>query len=60
VNRKETLIKKEGGNIQIAEKAVYKSVFLTVWHYILSAELIKTLLQSAFLMFFAHWVTNET
>jgi len=32
VNRKETLIKKEGGNIQIAEKAVYKSVFLTVWH----------------------------
>jgi len=23
---------------KIAEKAVYRSVFLTIWHYILSAE----------------------
>jgi len=27
---------------KIAEKAVYWSVFLTIWHCLLSAELIKT------------------
>jgi len=34
---------------KIAEKAVCKSVFLTIWHCILSAELTKhALLQTAF------------
>jgi len=27
---------------EIAEKAVCRSVFLTIWHYILSVELTKT------------------
>jgi len=37
------------------KKAVYRSVFLTIWHCILSAELIKT--HSFRLLFgdFAHW-----
>jgi len=34
---------------KIAEKAVWKNVFLTTWHCILSAELAK------FFGDFAHW-----
>jgi len=38
----------------IPEKAVSRSVFLTIWHCILSAKLIKAL--SFFFGDFAHWV----
>jgi len=37
---------------KIAEKAVYRSVFLTIWHCILSAELTKT---HSFRLFFCRF-----
>jgi len=39
---------------KIAEKTVCGSVFLTMLHYILSAELTKP--QTVFLAIFSHWV----
>jgi len=41
---------------KIAEKAVCKSVFLTIWHCILGAELTKTHSFRLFFFYdFAHW-----
>jgi len=58
ISRVEILNKKYKGKKQIvfsvgkiAEKAVCKSVFLTTWHYILSAKV-----PHSFRLFFAHWV----
>jgi len=37
---------------KIAEKAVYRSVFLTIWHRIFCAELTTT---HSFRLFFGNW-----
>jgi len=42
---------------KIAENAVCKSVILTTWHCIISAELAKTL-SDCFFGDFAHWVAS--
>jgi len=39
---------------KIAEKAVFRSVFLTIWHCVLSAELTKTHYYRLFFGHFAH------
>jgi len=44
---------------KIAKKAVRRSVFLTTWHYILSAVLTKTHSFRLYFGGFAHWETNN-
>jgi len=44
---------------KINEKAVCRSVFLTTWHCILSAELTKTHSFRLFFSDFAHWDSTD-
>jgi len=41
--------------VKIAEKSIYRSVFWTILHCILSAELTKTHSFRLFFVDFAHW-----